>query len=82
MRKRESGGNHEGNTQQQRQQERKRRGAERANARVSASQEEREREREERGIDSTRHHDTTRWRRGHSQTGLTLVHGRDSADIP
>ena len=80
MRKRERGGNQEGNTQQQ--QERKRRGAERGNARVSASQEEREREREERGIDSTRHHDTTRWRRGHRQTGLTELHGRDLADIP
>ena len=42
----------------------------------------REREREERGIDSTRHHDTTRWRRGHRQTGLTVLHGRDLADIP
>ena len=38
MRKREREGNQEGNTQQQQQEERKRRGAERGNARVSASQ--------------------------------------------
>ena len=80
MRKREREGNQEGNTQQQ--QERKRRGAERGNARVTAHHKKRERERRERGIDSTRHHDTTRWRRGHRQTGLTGPHGRDLADIP
>ena len=56
--------------------------ARRGGTRESAHHKKREREREERGIDSTRHHDTTRWRRGHRQTGLTEAHVRDLADVP
>ena len=51
MRKRERGGNQEGNTQQQ--QERKRRGAERGNARVNITREKRRVYR----LDTTPRHD-------------------------
>ena len=79
MRKRERGEPRREHTAAAAGEEEERRGeGERESQRITR----REREREERGIDSTRHHDTTRWRRGHRQTGLTLSHGRDSADIP
>ena len=78
MRKRERGGPRREHTAAAGEEEERRGEGERESQRITR----RERERDERGIDSTRHHDTTRWRRGHRQTGLTGGHGRDSADIP
>ena len=81
MRKRERGEPRREHTAAAAGEEEERRGeGERESQRITRR--EREREREERGIDSTRHHDTTRWRRGHRQTGLTVGHVRDLADIP